>query len=65
MEDSWLHLETYFFQEVIEEHVENFDPNNPQDFIDHYLVEIQKEKNNPNTTFKDDCGFSIIDVFLK
>ncbi|GFT91336.1 cytochrome P450 18a1, partial [Nephila pilipes] len=35
----------------IRKHEETLDPNNIRDFIDSYLLEIQKQSNNPNTAF--------------
>lgn len=40
-----------FMLEAIEEHRATLDPDNPRDFIDIYLCEMEKQKNDPNTTF--------------
>lgn len=36
----------------IREHEQSLDPNNVRDFVDGYLLEIQKKKDDPNTTFR-------------
>ncbi|GFY75842.1 cytochrome P450 1A2 [Trichonephila inaurata madagascariensis] len=38
--------------EEMKKHEETLDPNNVRDFIDGYLLEIQKRSNDPNTTFR-------------
>ncbi|GBO39772.1 Cytochrome P450 2B19 [Araneus ventricosus] len=43
----------------MEEHEATLDPNNIRDFIDGYLLEIEKRKADLNTTFKKDI---LIDV---
>ncbi len=40
-----------FFDDQIRAHKERKTPNNKEDFIDAYLEQIEKEKNNPDTTF--------------
>ncbi|XP_064111559.1 cytochrome P450 2L1-like [Macrobrachium nipponense] len=42
------------FQEIIENHIKMLDQNNPKDYIDAYLIEIQKERGSLSTIFKDD-----------
>ncbi|KAG8196169.1 hypothetical protein JTE90_007899 [Oedothorax gibbosus] len=43
-----------YVMEEIEEHEKTLDPNNIRDFLDGYLLEIEKRSNEPNTTFKRD-----------
>ncbi|KAL7640129.1 UNVERIFIED_CONTAM: hypothetical protein RMT77_009543 [Armadillidium vulgare] len=38
------------FQEYVDEHQKNLDENNPRDFIDDYLLEIERQKSNPDST---------------
>ncbi|XP_064113184.1 cytochrome P450 2L1-like isoform X1 [Macrobrachium nipponense] len=40
--------------EIIETHVKTLDPNNPKDYIDAYLIQIQKERGNLSTMSKED-----------
>ncbi|XP_064111560.1 cytochrome P450 2L1-like [Macrobrachium nipponense] len=40
--------------EIIENHIKMLDQNNPKDYIDAYLIEIQKERGSLSTIFKDD-----------
>ncbi|XP_050712088.1 methyl farnesoate epoxidase-like isoform X4 [Eriocheir sinensis] len=42
---------TDFLKAAIEEHKATLDPDNPRDFIDTYLVEMAKQKHDPNSTF--------------
>ncbi|CAL4111754.1 unnamed protein product, partial [Meganyctiphanes norvegica] len=37
-----------FTKEAIDEHRANLDPDNPLDVIDHYLIEMDEQKKNPN-----------------
>ncbi|GFY75841.1 cytochrome P450 18a1 [Trichonephila inaurata madagascariensis] len=41
-----------FFPKEMKKHEETLDPNNIRDFMDGYLLEIQKRSNDPNTTFR-------------
>ena len=41
----------FFFQRVIRDHEENFDPDNIRDYIDRYLVEMMTEKNADDSYF--------------
>uniref|UniRef100_A0A6I8NVT3 Cytochrome P450 n=1 Tax=Ornithorhynchus anatinus TaxID=9258 RepID=A0A6I8NVT3_ORNAN len=40
-----------FIAEKVEENQRTLDPNSPRNFIDSFLIKMQKEKNNPNTEF--------------
>nr|XP_035967602.1 cytochrome P450 2C21 isoform X1 [Halichoerus grypus] len=40
-----------FIMEKIQEHQESLDFNNPRDFIDYFLIKIEKEKHNKQTEF--------------
>ena len=44
-----------FWQETVIEHVQTLNPENPRDFIDHYLLEKEKERDNINSIYRDDC----------
>ncbi|XP_072909870.1 cytochrome P450 2D20-like isoform X1 [Hemitrygon akajei] len=42
----------HFIQEIITAHKESWDPNTPRDFIDAFLAEQEKRKDNPGTSFQ-------------
>ncbi|XP_042201970.1 cytochrome P450 2J6-like [Callorhinchus milii] len=53
-----------FLQEIVAEHKEVWDPNEPRDFIDAFLVECEKMKATPNTSFTETSLFSTsLDLF--
>jgi cytochrome P450 len=53
-----------FIQEAIDEHIKTRDPLNPRDFLDDFLHEMEKEKNNANTTFfRDQLVTLVLDIF--
>ncbi|KAB7503700.1 Cytochrome P450 2L1 [Armadillidium nasatum] len=41
---------------TIDEHLKILDKNNPRDFIDDYLIEMDKQKNNPDSTMSNLVG---------
>ncbi|GFS62402.1 cytochrome P450 18a1, partial [Nephila pilipes] len=49
-----LHEVKDYCRKEMKKHEETLDPNNIRDFMDGYLLEIQKKSNDPNTTFKKD-----------
>ena len=60
-----------FLQEEIQSHLENLDEDNPADFIDAYLLEMKRKKDNgeTNSSFSAEKGFEILfcvlhDLFL-
>jgi cytochrome P450 family 2 subfamily U polypeptide 1 len=57
---------TIFLKKIIKDHQESLDGENPQDFIDMYLLHMEEEKrNNSNSSFDDDYLFYIIgDLFV-
>lgn len=57
---------TCFLKNIIKEHQESLDANNPQDFIDMYLLHTQEEKDKcKGTSFDEDYLFYIIgDLFI-
>ncbi|XP_072923253.1 cytochrome P450 2U1 [Hemitrygon akajei] len=57
---------TLFLKKIIAEHRQTMDPENPRDFIDFYLKEVDCEiQRNQNTSFSEDYLFYIIgDLFV-
>ncbi|XP_027399673.1 cytochrome P450 2U1 isoform X2 [Bos indicus] len=57
---------TLFLKKIIKDHRESLDVENPQDFIDMYLLHVEEEKkNNSNSGFDEDYLFYIIgDLFI-
>ncbi|XP_025778118.1 cytochrome P450 2U1 [Puma concolor] len=57
---------TTFLKKIIKDHRESLDVENPQDFIDMYLLHVDEErKNNSNSSFNEDYLFYIIgDLFI-
>ncbi|KAM4834305.1 cytochrome P450 2U1 isoform 1-T2 [Thomomys bottae] len=57
---------TSFLKKIIKDHRESLDNENPQDFIDMYLLHVEEEKkNNSNSSFNEDYLFYIIgDLFI-
>lgn len=55
-----------FLKKIISQHMENRDPQNPQDFIDMYLIHADEEKKtNSESSFNEDYLFYIIaDLFV-
>ncbi|XP_056305376.1 cytochrome P450 2B1-like [Danio aesculapii] len=43
-----------FIGDEVEEHRKTLDPSSPRDFIDAYLLEIEKQKSNKDSTFHED-----------
>lgn len=61
--DIFFSFKHYFnSQEVVEEHRASFDPNDPRDYIDYFLIE---QMNNINSTFTNiQLKASINDLFI-
>ncbi|XP_027791244.1 cytochrome P450 2U1 [Marmota flaviventris] len=57
---------TTFLKQIIKDHQESLDAENPQDFIDMYLLHMEEErKNNSHSSFNEDYLFYIIgDLFI-
>ncbi|XP_062964306.1 cytochrome P450 2U1 [Cynocephalus volans] len=57
---------TSFLKNIIKDHQESLDRENPQDFIDMYLLHMEEEwKNNSNSSFNEEYLFYIIgDLFI-
>ncbi|XP_022269155.2 cytochrome P450 2U1 isoform X1 [Canis lupus familiaris] len=57
---------TTFLKKIIKDHKESLNVENPQDFIDMYLLQVEEErKNNSNSSFNEDYLFYIIgDLFI-
>lgn len=54
-----------YFYEEIESHRATLDPNNPRDFIDGYLLEMEAKKDDPESTCSDaDLAFLVFDLFF-
>ncbi|XP_016119205.1 cytochrome P450 2B4-like, partial [Sinocyclocheilus grahami] len=54
-----------FIRDEIKEHKETLDPDSPRDFIDAYLLEIEKQKSNEGSTFhEENMVMSVLDLFL-
>ncbi|KAK3870138.1 hypothetical protein Pcinc_024594 [Petrolisthes cinctipes] len=54
-----------YFIDNIEEHQRTLDPNNPRDFIDGYLMEMEGRKDDPQSTLsEEDLTVLIFDLFV-
>ncbi|XP_057175808.1 cytochrome P450 2B4-like [Triplophysa rosa] len=54
-----------FIRDEVKEHRQTFDPENPRDFIDAYLLEIEKQKSREDSTFhEENMVMSAADLFL-
>uniref|UniRef100_A0A8D0L8V3 CP2J2 protein n=1 Tax=Sphenodon punctatus TaxID=8508 RepID=A0A8D0L8V3_SPHPU len=54
-----------FIKKEIKNHEERGTPEEPQDFIDYYLAQIDKSKDDPNSTFDEkNMMSSIVDLFI-
>ncbi|GFY75839.1 cytochrome P450 18a1 [Trichonephila inaurata madagascariensis] len=53
-----------YCRKELKEHEETLDPNNIRDFMDGYLLEIQKKCNDPNTTFKKEVLLDLARAFF-
>ncbi|XP_020042941.2 cytochrome P450 2C3-like isoform X1 [Castor canadensis] len=52
-----------FILEKIKEHQESLDPNNPRDFIDHFLIRMEKEKHIKQSEFTmENMAITIFDI---
>ncbi|XP_056304778.1 cytochrome P450 2B4-like [Danio aesculapii] len=54
-----------FMRDEVEEHRKTLDPDSPRDFIDAYLLEIEKQKSNKDSTFhEENLVISATDLFV-
>nr|XP_055045108.1 cytochrome P450 2B4-like [Misgurnus anguillicaudatus] len=54
-----------FIREEVKEHKQTLDPENPRDFIDAYMLEIEKQKSHEDSTFhEENMVMSAADLFL-
>ncbi|XP_043086154.1 cytochrome P450 2B4-like isoform X2 [Puntigrus tetrazona] len=54
-----------FIRDKIKGHEGTLDPDSPRDFIDAYLLEIEKQKSNKGSTFhEDNLVMSVLDLFF-
>ncbi|KAM9439753.1 cytochrome P450 2C20-like [Clarias gariepinus] len=54
-----------FSRDKIHEHIESLNPNDPQDFIDCFLIRLNQEKDNSNTEFHyENLIASVLNLFL-
>ncbi|XP_073679045.1 cytochrome P450 2B4-like [Garra rufa] len=54
-----------FIRDAVKTHRETLDPDSPRDFIDAYLLEMEKQKSSEDSTFhEDNMVMSVCDLFL-
>ncbi|GBN91756.1 Cytochrome P450 1A1, partial [Araneus ventricosus] len=53
-----------YCKKQIQEHEATFDPKNIRDFVDSYLLEVKKRRDDPNTTFRKEVLEDISRVFF-
>ncbi|KAK2885269.1 hypothetical protein Q8A67_016106 [Cirrhinus molitorella] len=54
-----------FIRDVVKTHRESLDPDSPRDFIDAYLLEMEKQKSNEDSTFdEDNMVMTVSDLFF-
>ncbi|KAK2885258.1 hypothetical protein Q8A67_016095 [Cirrhinus molitorella] len=54
-----------FIRDVVKTHRESLDPDSPRDLIDAYLLEMEKQKSNEDSTFhEDNMVMTVSDLFL-
>ncbi|XP_068217685.1 cytochrome P450 2L1-like [Palaemon carinicauda] len=62
--DSTAKINEFIRNEIVTDRVKNFDRNNPKDYIDAYLLQMEEQKNDPNSTMSlDDLCHTLTDLF--
>ncbi|RXG55496.1 cytochrome P450 2C28, partial [Armadillidium vulgare] len=52
-------------QEIIDDHIKTLDENDPRDYIDDYLIEMEKQKDDPSSTMSyEDLITCVSDLFV-
>ncbi|KAL7644651.1 UNVERIFIED_CONTAM: hypothetical protein RMT77_004192 [Armadillidium vulgare] len=53
------------FMEIIDDHIKTLDENDPRDYIDDYLIEMEKQKDDPSSTMSyEDLITCVSDLFV-
>ncbi|KAB7500703.1 Cytochrome P450 2L1 [Armadillidium nasatum] len=53
------------FMEIIDDHIKTLDENDPRDYIDDYLIEMEKQKDDPSSTMSyEDLMSCVSDLFV-
>ncbi|KAH0624279.1 hypothetical protein JD844_007967 [Phrynosoma platyrhinos] len=62
---SCMEMGIAYAKEEVDKHRENRDVHEPQDFIDFYLLQMEKSKDDPNSTFNEENLLQcILDLFV-
>ncbi|XP_066974435.1 cytochrome P450 2L1-like isoform X1 [Macrobrachium rosenbergii] len=62
--ESTAKINDFIRSEIVEARVKTFDPGNPKDYIDAYFLEMEGQKNDPNSTMNlEDLCHTLTDLF--